>query len=1095
MLRILPGALIAASFAAGAPMATFEKYCYSCHAKSAAMGGISLDKLSAGAPATMGERFQQWDKVASVLEARRMPPPKMPQPEEAARVEAARWIRARLGEYAAKHAGDPGRVTVRRLTSGEYLYALRDLTGVDLKLDGDTASDSVGGEGFANFGDVQFMQDAGLERYLESAKRVADHAVIGAGPLSFFDDPGKSGFELSAISRIQAIYTKYGFRATSGEGGKPYGLDRFARAFYVAWRYKHRAALGEPKSTTIAALAAREGLTARFAEHIWAVVDQPAPTYPTTEVIAQWRALPAPGGDEKAVREGCTAIQKFLVDWPRFLLGAGGVAEGGQGDERALVLTEEEVQAVEKHRYRFLSFLRRGENGKMGPPVKLKRVYVSAVTANPAAKEKPVILFRNAAVRFRKADRSAMALEPLTARLDDESLKRLSLERAGADKKTDEFAVPAGQTIYFDLMVPEGAALVELQAEAEIGAAVAGADDAVVRCTINDKPNNEGRPVSALLGHPASPGYALWKKNVLQFAAQLPQVSHGEPTPSDKDPIPAPYNNTYNQPERDSYHTRVKYYRTDGFLVEKMLDDQTRLELERAWSDLKASFEYHDAFLNFVAAKYKVDLHKKGIGELTEAEIEAIPAEPRKFVKELRVDYDAVMKAQMAGQPGHVNDALEFAARAWRRPLTAAENDRLRSFYVKTREASGLSHVKAMRLLLARILVSPAFLYRLEAGQPQQQQSKLETVRPLAAWDLASRLSFFLWASVPDAELRRAAAAGELATAAGLERQVKRMLADPKARRFATEFFGQWLGFYRFDQYRGVDAARFPEFTDEVKSAMYDEAVSFFEHVVREDRPVRELIAADYTFLNAPLARHYGIKKEIKAAPGKMVLVKGANEFQRGGMLRLGAVLTATSAPLRTSPVKRGDWMLRRVLGTPTPPPPADAGSIPADDKQFAGQTVRERLAAHMRNPTCAACHSRIDPLGFPFERYDPVGRWRETYSDGKPVHDAGTLAAGDQRTISGVDGLIGYLQSQETQVMRTMSQKLAGYALGRTMLASDQPLLDKMSKAGGAASFSKLITEVVLSKQFRNQKIGGVVAANAARKPKSGAAGTEGGL
>jgi hypothetical protein len=294
------------------------------------------------------------------------------------------------------------------------------------------------------------------------------------------------------------------------------------------------------------------------------------------------------------------------------------------------------------------------------------------------------------------------------------------------------------------------------------------------------------------------------------------------------------------------------------------------------------------------------------------------------------------------------------------------------------------------------------------------------------------------------------------------------MLADAKARRLSTEFFGQWLGFYRFDQYSGVDPTRFPEFNDAVKSAMYDEAVSFFEHIIRKDRPVREMLFADYTFLNRTLAKHYGVQKEV-ASMEDPELVTGANSFQRGGLLRLGAVLTATSAPLRTSPVKRGDWLLRRVLGTPTPPPPADAGSIPADDKAFGGLTLFERLEAHKRNPTCASCHTRIDPLGFPLERYDAVGRWRNEYSDGKPVHDSSTTA--DQTHIAGVDGLLNYLKTQEKQILRTFANKLLGYALGRTITISDQPLIDRLTQAGGDANFSKLIAEIATSRQFRHRR------------------------
>ncbi len=338
---------------------------------------------------------------------------------------------------------------------------------------------------------------------------------------------------------------------------------------------------------------------------------------------------------------------------------------------------------------------------------------------------------------------------------------------------------------------------------------------------------------------------------------------------------------------------------------------------------------------------------------------------------------------------------------------------------------------------------------------------------PLNSWELASRISFFLWSSIPDEELRRAAAAGDLDDPEKLALQVRRMTADPKARRLATEFFGQWLGFYHFDRHRGVDTGRFVEFTDEVKSAMYDEAISTFEYIVRQDRPVKEILYGDYAFLNKPLAKFYGVDRDVKSSD-KVELVPGANAFNRGGALRLGSVLTATSAPLRTSPVKRGDWVLRRILGTPTPPPPADAGTIPADDKTFNGLTVRERLAQHKRNVSCASCHLRIDPLGFPLEGFDAVGRTRETYADGKPVDVTGEFA--DRTTIVGAPGLLKYLESQDQQVMTTLAKKMLGYALGRTVAGSDRALVDEMTKGGGGTPFSNLAVKVVSSRQFRNR-------------------------
>jgi hypothetical protein len=236
------------------------------------------------------------------------------------------------------------------------------------------------------------------------------------------------------------------------------------------------------------------------------------------------------------------------------------------------------------------------------------------------------------------------------------------------------------------------------------------------------------------------------------------------------------------------------------------------------------------------------------------------------------------------------------------------------------------------------------------------------------------------------------------------------MMADEKARRMSTEFFGQWFGFYHFDKYKGVDTGRYPEFTEQIKSSMYDEAVSFFEHIIRTNRPVSDILYADYDYLNKPLAKYYGIQADVKS-DDDVELVEHVNSMNRGGVLRLGAVLTTTSAPLRTSPVKRGDWVLRRVLGTPTPPPPPDAGSLPSDPKLFGGLSVRDRLAQHKRNATCASCHTRIDPMGFPLEHFDSTGRWRQTYDDGKPIDDRGEMR--DKSIIPGVHGLLTYLKTQ----------------------------------------------------------------------------------
>jgi hypothetical protein len=248
---------------------------------------------------------------------------------------------------------------------------------------------------------------------------------------------------------------------------------------------------------------------------------------------------------------------------------------------------------------------------------------------------------------------------------------------------------------------------------------------------------------------------------------------------------------------------------------------------------------------------------------------------------------------------------------------------------------------------------------------------------------------------------------------------------------------------------------------------MYDEAVSTFDYMVREGRPIKEVLDADYTFLNQPLAQFYGLDSKVKVdSPKAMVKVDGAKALDRGGALRLGAVLTVTSAPLRTSPVKRGDWVLRRILGTPTANPPANAGSLPGDPAAFGGLSLRERLAQHKRNATCAACHLQIDPLGFPLEGFDSMGRPRTVYTDGKPVDSTGEFA--DGKTLKGANDLIAYLNGKDAIFMRNFSRKMVGYALGRTVGASDERLITDMIAAGNGTSFADLAEKIVTSRQFR---------------------------
>jgi hypothetical protein len=669
------------------------------------MGGVSLTTLT---KTSVGDHFAAWQKVAGVVAEGRMPPKGMPQPTDEERHAALTWVRGELTAYANKIAGDPGRVTVRRLTSGEYGYSINDLTGLDLDFGRDFANDSVGGEGFMNFGDVQFMQDASLERYLETAKIVADHAVIGAGPLTFYEQPDKTGFEMSAIARIKNIYATEGFRTVSGEGGHAFGLDKYRKAFFVAWEYQHRAALGSAKAT-ISELAAKEGVSARFAQHIYSVMNKPELGYPSSQVVERWHKIPPPGADKKtseeAARAACADLEKFTTGWPSWLFARGDEAFGGAGDESPLVFTDEALKAENSHHFTF-NALGRGGRGRAATGPTQVGVYMSIAAITPDASVKPVVIWRNATIMVRKGPgrgapppmpeptvtegAGAAAIKaraqaggpriPLREFMAPEAAAKLGfgVSPDGTPVGPNDFAT-VGEKASVPLTIPEGAFALEFQADAAIGKD----HDQVVRITFSDRPDGppRGIPIHGMIGDMQSAGYKKFNAGVLELVALLPPRSNSEATPADKDPPPLPFDPTYNTPEHDAFDNNVKYQREDRFLVEKMLDDATRVTLDQAYHDLFASFDYHDQYLQLLVEHFHLTLKSKKMADLTAAEVEAMPAEARQYVKPLRAQYLETVAAENAAKPRHVEDALEFASRAWRRPLTEREKESLRAFY------------------------------------------------------------------------------------------------------------------------------------------------------------------------------------------------------------------------------------------------------------------------------------------------------------------------------------------------------------------------------------------------------------------------------
>ena len=393
----------------------------------------------------------------------------------------------------------------------------------------------------------------------------------------------------------------------------------------------------------------------------------------------------------------------------------------------------------------------------------------------------------------------------------------------------------------------------------------------------------------------------------------------------------------------------------------------------------------------------------------------------------------------------------QLARRAYRRPVAAADIQELLKFYDEGRAGGFDAGIEAA---LRRLLVSPEFLFRIERDP--------SGVAPNAAYrigdvELASRLSFFLWSSIPDDELLDRAERGELARPAVLERQVRRMLADPRSSALVTNFAAQWLGLRKLDRVTPQQDA-FPDFDENLRQAMRKETELFIGSVLREDRSVLDLVGANYTFLNERLARHYGIPN-LYGADFRRVTFDP--DSPRGGLLGQGSILTVTSYATRTSPVLRGKWLLDNILGTPPPPPPANVPDL--REKNEAGKvlSMRERMAQHRAKPECAVCHNTMDPMGLPLENFDAVGRWRDRGETNQPIDAAGALPDGATK-FAGPVGLRQALVGRGDLFVTTFIEKLLIYALGRGLEYYDAPAIRGI--AAEAARHGNRISSVLVA-------------------------------
>ena len=1002
-----------------------QSYCISCHGKNKPQA--QLDITSYTSLASVTRDYAHWSLMMEKLTAKQMPPPNIgKQPSSSQREAVVAWIRDVRQYEAQRNAGDPGPVLARRLSNAEYDYTIRDLTGQDLRPTREFPVDPANQEGFDNSGESLTLSSVLMKKYVGAAKEIADHIALTSRGLEFASHPvlAETDRDKYCILRIVDFYKR-----------QP---TDFADYFQAAWRYRHRTALGFP-NTTLQTVAASAKVSPRYLATVWDTLTLPGEKVgPIARLQAMWNALPAPDkGNSDAARPGCIAMR----DWATTLRKEAGwkfdnlrVPNGFSTGGQCFVLWKDREYA--SHR-------------RMVNPTALQVGSIPRTTLMPVR--------RNGG----KPQPPKPVVDPVDT---DLFLPQDEAARAPYLAAFTRFCSVFPDAFYI----------------AERG-----------RMFVDD-PGDKGRLLTAGL------------------------------------------------------HNSMGYFRDDTPLMELILDENGRRDLNRLWLDFdmvafipeRMHLEFfvyeraeagtiNDPEFNFARPEDKdatSDAKIKRLADLYLAKARKNGAEPltleaiETHFKLVSTNIRAAEKARLAAEPAQLKALLDFARRAYRRPLTEPERTDLLRFYQTLRQKEGMSHEEAIRDSVVGILMSPKFLFLLDiAGVDGSPASPNATphfsavalsrpaatphfstvalsrpaastaapsvsstdagVQPLSNYALASRLSYFLWSSLPDDELLSHAAAGDLHRPEVLAAQAHRMLQDPRVRALALEFGGNWLDFRRFEEHNAVDRERFPGFNDDLREAMFEEPLHFLMDTFQKDRSVLDMLYGKYTFVNAALARHYGMT-DVKPSGSDWVRVENADHYGRGGLLPMGVFLTKNSPGLRTSPVKRGNWVVKRVLGEYIPPPPATVPALPNDESKMGDLTLRQALAAHRANPACAGCHARFDSYGLVFEGYGPIGELRSKDLGGKPVDARAPFPGSIER--SGVAGLQDFIRkSRQKDFVDTICRKLLSYSLGRSLQPSDDSILFKMQQKSAARGyrFGPLVETLVTSRQFRTRRASAALA------------------
>jgi hypothetical protein len=1082
-----------------------KKYCLSCHNNKQHKGDLDLSRYGRDQDVT-GD-FRRWHEVIEFVRKGQMPPAGKLQPTLEERDAFAAGIEAILLVEAKKKAGDPGFVPPRRLSNTEYDLSVRDLTGVAIRATAEFPVDPAGGEGFDNTGEALGMTPTLLNKYLGAAQFVSNHLVLKTTGIAFAPFPVTSYNERKKLTE-QAIIDFY--RAHTVR------INDYVEA---AWRYRHRGPA--ERGMSLEAWAERNKLSGAYLALVSRTLDEAKTgTAYLKQIGLQWESLPAPT-NAVDVPQQMREFERFIAlaqkqlcqREPELIVANAGCWPIGHLGLRAQVAAGRDKFDPSNLKTRQLFKLGRFQTKKGTNPAETTfflRIDLPFDDSPAGA----VVVSRSV---FTKSDTIAQnkkeienqGQETLRAVLEREApevAKRLAFGKHsdGSDLAPDAFVVKAPGVLEIPLPAAAVAALQGKQFLVECELDPKGPSESAfhLQATLGKRPEAMAGTGTELLIRPESKTAKDFVASGERFCAAFPNRFF--------------YVND-NRGLAAGFHLVEGFFRDDQPLVEKVLTTMERKELDHLWRELDfvtlscetllRGFVWFERSERHVLTDKRFDFLREDDPLLVEEEllskferiyfgklgVKLVDGEmkPEKanatfdlvhgFFQRVRTGLAVRKETLERAEEPALLDLERLAQRAYCRPLRADESASLRRLYQRLRK-QGQDTEEALRGTFAAVLMSPHFFYRVPnapAGAGSQ---------PLADDALARRLSYFLWSSLPDEDLLKAAQGGKLQDEQVLRAQVQRMMRDPKVESLARELFGQWLRYRDFLSTDPIPAGTFPGYDAALRQAMFEEPTRLVTHLIREDQKIDEFLHSDATFVNETLAKFYGDKIESQfrsqraedlkrrglSAPADpkadWYRVEGMKSLGRGGLLGMPVILSKNSAGQRTSPVKRGFWVVHHLLGQHFPPPPADVPALPKSEKESA-KTIREMLAQHTTQQQCAMCHVHFDGLGLSMEGFDAIGRARTKDLAGRTIQAIGPLPGG--KSLDGINGLIEYVEKDRMQDFeRNLCRKVLGYALGRSVLLSDQPLLEEMeNKLRADRRFSVLLEAVALSPQFRRQR------------------------